>query len=69
MSTPAKPVFTIRGFEVSGENPLAQGETSAVLAPFLRNDASMETLQKATAALEAALKARGFALHRLCFLA
>ena len=65
MSTPAKPVFTIRGFDISGENPLAQGETSAVLAPFLRNDASMETLQKATAALEAALKARGFALHRV----
>ncbi len=65
MSNPTKPVFTIRGFEISGENPLASGETSTVLAPFLRTDASMETLQKATAALEGALKARGFALHRV----
>ncbi|MCY7305303.1 MAG: ShlB/FhaC/HecB family hemolysin secretion/activation protein, partial [Rhodoferax sp.] len=65
MSTPAKPVFAIRGFDISGENPLAAGETTRVLAPFLRSDASIETLQKATAALEAALKERGFALHRV----
>ena len=65
MSTPAKPVFNIRGFDISGDNPLPEGETSRVLAPFLRTDASMETLQKATAALEAALKERGFALHRV----
>ena len=65
MSTPAKPVFAIRGFDVTGENPLADGETSRILAPFLRSDASFETLQKATAALEAALKERGYALHRV----
>lgn len=65
MSTPAKPVFAIRGFDISGENPLSASETTRVLAPFLRNDASIETLQKATAALEAALKERGFALHRV----
>lgn len=65
MSTPAKPVFAIRGFDISGENPLPDGETTRVLAPFLRSDATFETLQKATSALEAALKERGFALHRV----
>ena len=65
MSTPTKPVFAIRGFDISGENPLAPGETTRVLAQFLRGDATIETLQKATAALEAALKERGFALHRV----
>lgn len=61
----ANPVFVIRGFNVTGENPLPEGDTSKVLAPFLRTDATLETLQKATQALEAALKDKGFALHRV----
>ena len=65
MSAPAKPVFAIRGFDISGDNPLAASDTTRVLAPFLRADASIETLQKATAALEESLKQRGFALHRV----
>ncbi len=59
------PVFAIKGFQVTGENPLGDGETSRVLAPYLRADATLETLQKATAALEAALRDRGFGLHRV----
>lgn len=59
------PVFAIKGFQVTGDNPLDEGETSRVLAPYLRADATIETLQKATAALEAALKERGFGLHRV----
>ena len=65
MIAPVKPVFAIRGFDVTGDNPLSAADTTRVLAPFLRTDASMETLQTATAALEAALKERGFALHRV----
>jgi len=65
MTAPAKPVFAIRGFDISGDNPLPGAETTRILAPFLRADATIDTLQKATAALEAALKARGFALHRV----
>lgn len=64
-AAPAKPVFTIRGFDVSGENPLPAGDTTRVLAPFLRADATIDTLQKASSALEAAFKERGFALHRV----
>ena len=59
------PVFQIRGFNVTGDNPLSGDETSRVLAPFLRTDATLDTLQKATQALEAALKAKGFALHKV----
>lgn len=63
-STP-NPTFVIKGFDITGENPLPAGEVSRILAPYLRTDATLDTLQKATAALEAALKAKGFALHRV----
>ena len=59
------PVFAIKGFQVTGDNPLAEGETARILAPFLRADATIDTLQKATAALETALRERGFGLHRV----
>lgn len=66
MATPAAPaVFAIRGFEVEGENPLGDAEAQRVLAPFVRADATIETLQQATAALEAALRAAGYGLHRV----
>ena len=66
MATPAaSPVFAIKGFKVTGDNPLGDGETSKILAPFLRSDATIEVLQKATTALEAGLRERGFGLHRV----
>ncbi|HSH90276.1 MAG TPA: ShlB/FhaC/HecB family hemolysin secretion/activation protein [Ramlibacter sp.] len=66
MARPApSPVFAIKGFKVTGDNPLGDGETARVLAPFLRSDATIDTLQKATAALEAALRAQGHGLHRV----
>lgn len=65
MTEPAKPVFAIRGFDVMGDNPLSADETTRILAPFLRADATIDTLQKATTALEAALKQRGYGLHRV----
>ena len=65
MAAPANPVFVIKGFNIQGENPLPDGETSRVLAPFLRADASLETLQKATQSLEGALRDKGYGLHRV----
>jgi len=59
------PVFTIRGFAVSGDNPIGEAETQRALAPFQRSNATLETLQQATAALETALRERGFGLHRV----
>jgi hemolysin activation/secretion protein len=63
--TSATPSFAIRGFEVKGDNPLSASQTSAVLAPFLRNDATIDTLQKATTALETALRDAGYGLHKV----
>ncbi len=64
-SLPANPAFVIRGFDITGDNPLPQDETTRILAPFLRTDATIDTLQRATTALEAALKGRGYGLHRV----
>ncbi|GAB3768602.1 hypothetical protein GCM10028796_32390 [Ramlibacter monticola] len=66
MAQPAAPaVFAIRGFQLEGENPIGQAEAQRVLAPFVRADATLETLQQATAALEAAFRAAGYGLHRV----
>ena len=66
MATPAAPVvFPIRGFRIDGDNPIGESDAQRVLQPFVRSDATLETLQKATAALEAELRTRGFGLHRV----
>jgi hemolysin activation/secretion protein len=66
MAAPAAQAsFAIRGFNIKGDNPLSQNETSKVLAPFLRSDANIDVLQKATASLEGALREAGFGLHRV----
>lgn len=59
------PAFAIRGFRVTGDNPLGEAETQRVLAPYVRDDASLETLQQAAAALEKALRDKGYGLHRV----
>ncbi|WP_395667466.1 ShlB/FhaC/HecB family hemolysin secretion/activation protein [Rhodoferax sp.] len=61
----ANVTFDIRGFDVQGDIPLQPAEVTAVLAPYVRKDGTLETLQQAATALEAALKARGFGLHRV----
>ena len=64
-ATGATTAFPIRGFELQGDLPLSSEETTQVLAPFIRADGNLTTLQQAAAALEAALKAKGYALHRV----
>lgn len=59
------PHFAIKGFTVTGENPLGDSATQRVLAPYVRNDASLETLQQAAAALEKELRDKGYGLHRV----
>src|SRR5205085_8700891 len=66
MATPAAPVvFAIRGFRIEGENPIGDADAQRVLAPFIRPDATLQTLQQATAALETELRTRGYGLHRV----
>lgn len=61
----APAVFPIRGFQLEGENPIGEAAAQRVLAPFVRPDATLATLQQATAALEAAFRAAGYGLHRV----
>ncbi len=65
MSGAAPASFAIRGFNIKGDNPLSQNDTSRILAAFLRSDATLEVLQKATTALETAMRDAGFGLHRV----
>lgn len=64
-ATGATTRFPIKGFQLTGDNPLSESEVARVLSPFIRPDATLDTLQKATAALETELKAKGFALLRV----
>jgi hemolysin activation/secretion protein len=57
--------FPISAFTVTGENPLDGAETVRILAPFVRADASLDTLQQAAAALEGHLRDKGFGLYRV----
>ena len=66
MAAPAAAaVFPIRGFRIEGDNPIGDAAAQRVLAPFVRPNASLETLQQATAALEKALRDAGYGLHRV----
>ena len=45
MAQPAAPaVFPIRGFQLEGENPIGEAAAQRVLAPFIRPDATLQTL-------------------------
>lgn len=65
LGAPDQASFRIRGFELTGDIPLSSDETTRILAPFISNQATIETLQQASAALEKALKERGYVLHRV----
>ncbi len=64
-SSASGPVFAVRGFDVSGDNPLPLPEVERILAPYVRPDATLASLQQAAAALEEVLKQRGFNLYRV----
>lgn len=64
-ATGALASFAITGFDIAGDLPLGRAEMLQLLAPFVGPAANLGTLQNATTALEGALKAKGFALHRV----
>lgn len=61
----SSPAFAVQGFDVSGDNPLPADEVARILAPYVRPDATLASLQQAAAALEQVLKERGFSLYRV----
>lgn len=60
----AEPLL-IHSLDVRGNNPLSAADTSAVMAPYLRTPATLESLAAITAALEAALQAQGYSLYKV----
>lgn len=59
------PTFPVQGFVIEGDNPLPEPEIQSLLAPYVRQDASLQSLQDAVAAFERHLKTKGFGLHRV----
>ena len=57
--------IVVRGFQVQGDDPLGAGQSMRVLAPFIRQPATLELLESAAAAYEQALRDRGFGLYRV----
>jgi hemolysin activation/secretion protein len=64
-ATGATAQFKISGFELTGDIPLKSEDTTRVLAPFIGPAGTLHTLQQASSALEAELKNKGYALHRV----
>ena len=58
-------VFAIQGYRITGDNPIGDAEAQRVLEPYVRKDATIETLQQAASALEKALREHGYGLHRV----
>lgn len=61
---PVEPTLDIRRYVLEGESPLSAEETQAVLAPYLGDKRSLRNIEAAAAALERAMRERGFAFHR-----
>lgn len=59
------PGFAVHAYVVEGSNPLSAAATHDLLAPFRSESATMQTVQAAVAALQAALRERGFDLHQV----
>lgn len=56
---------TIKGFAITGDNPLSAADTAALLAPFLHRESSPAMLRRVGAALEQALRDQGHGLYRV----
>lgn len=57
--------FNVTGFVVTGENPLSEKSTQKVLAPFTGQQEGIERIQSASAALEQAIRDKGYNFSRV----
>jgi hemolysin activation/secretion protein len=58
-------LLEISRYTIEGENPISEQETREILAPHLGAHRSLNTIEAAALALEAALRARGYSFHRV----
>ena len=56
--------FIVKGFQVKGDNPLSQKDTSLILDRFKGEHYGLEGLVEAGSALQDAMQKAGFAFHR-----
>jgi len=59
------PDFPITIIEVIGDNPLDASTTDSILAPFIKQQQSINGLLQATKTLETAIREKGYAFHRV----
>lgn len=57
--------FAVSGYRVQGDNPLGSDDTARLLAPYTGEAVTLDRLREAAAALEAALKERGYGFVRV----
>lgn len=55
----------VRQFSVEGDSPLPEEEMRALLQPYLGRHSSLDSLEEAPRALEAAMRKRGYVFHRV----
>ena len=61
----AEPLLDIRGYVIDGKNPLSDADTTALLAPFTGEKRALGQIEQAAMALEKAMRAEGYAFHRV----
>ena len=59
------PLLEVKRFAVEGDNPLSATDTEALLRPHLGPHQSLNTLEAAAAALQEAIRDRGYSFHRV----
>lgn len=60
--------FDVSGYNVTGDNPLSDSHTKKILKPFIGDQKDIEGLQSAAAALEQALRNKGYNFSRVVLL-
>ena len=60
-----EPVIEVKRFIIEGENPLAEGDTQAILKPYVGPNQSLAALEKAAGALQEAIRDKGYSFHRV----
>jgi len=57
--------FAVSSYQVQGDNPLSGDDTARLLAPYTGEAVTLDRVREAAAALEAALKERGYGFMRV----
>jgi hemolysin activation/secretion protein len=60
-----QPVLEVKRFIVEGDNPLTEAQTQDILNPYLGPHETLESLERAAAALQDAVRDAGYSFHRV----